>query len=189
VGFVAAIDPGIRSPGAALFLDAVLVAAARISIPKTLHEGELGLRAHGVGAIIAAWLDGARRKLYDEFTPMLGMVDVVYEWPQIYRASRSKGRPGDLLKTLATGAAAVAHMSCVADVHTPTPHDWAGNTKKATTGDPWVSERARMVARRLSAEERALVPASHDAIDAVALGLWRVGRFDAIRVNYGATPG
>lgn len=179
---VVAIDPGIRSPGAAIFVNGLVVAAARIKVPAKLHKGELGWRANQVGDLIAHWVK--------DRPPLGECFDVIYEWPQIYRATRSKGSPNDLLKTLATGAAAVAALGWLArSVTTPTPHDWAANTKKATEGDPWDSERARMVARRLSPMERALVPDSHDAIDAVALGLWKVGRFGAIRVNFGATPG
>lgn len=182
---ILAIDPGIRSPGAALFVDGELAAATRIKVPSKLHKGELGERANAVGLLIAAWQHDTYSAL-----GLCAYMDVVYEWPQIYRASKSKGSPNDLLKTLATGAAAVAKLGGLArTVTTPTPHDWAGNTKKATKGDPWDSERARMVARRLTPAERALVPDSHDAIDAVALGLWKAKRFEPIRVNFGATPG
>lgn len=184
---ILAIDPGIRSPGAALLRRGVVVAAARIRIPRSLHSGELGHRAHEVGRLIMEWA-GAIEASGPDLS--LRDVDVVYEWPQIYRASRSKGNPNDLLKTLATGAAACAMLAgLVGSVTTPTPAEWAGQTKKATEGDPWDSQRASMVARRLSPAERALVPDSHDAIDAVALGLWKAGRFEPIRVNAGATPG
>lgn len=185
MAIVVAIDPGIRSPGAAILVDGLVVAAARIKVPKELHAGELGHRAREVGKLIAAQVREWTKQSWG-----FQLCDLVYEWPQIYRATKSKGNPNDLLKTLATGAAAASELgSIVRSVQTPLPADWAGQTKKATKGDPWDSERGRMVARRLSAAERAVVPSSHDAIDAVALGLWKVGRFAAIRVNFGAAPG
>lgn len=174
-----AIDPGIRSPGAAVFVDAVLIAATRIKVPAAVHKRNLGDRVGIVARLINGW--------FQTLIPV-GELELVYEWPQIYRASRSKGDPNSLLKTLAVGAAASA-LVCADRVFTPTPHEWAKNTSKATTGDPWNSPRAKMVARRLSEAELACVPNSHDAIDAVALGLWKVDRFDAICVYPGASPG
>lgn len=183
---IIAIDPGIRSPGAAFLVEGIVVAAARIKVPRGLHECKSnGHRAREVGKLIAE-----QCRAWAKQTWGFRLCDVVYEWPQIYRATKSKGNPNDLLKTLATGASAVAELGgIVRSVTSPTPGEWAGQTKKATKGDPWDSERGRMVARRLSPNERAVVPDSHDAIDAVALGLWKAGRFDAIRVNFGATPG
>lgn len=175
-----AIDPGIRSPGAAVFVDAMLIAATRIKVPSKVHKlDRVGDRVWIVAKLINDWF----QTLYP-----VGEIELVYEWPQIYRASRSKGDPNSLLKTLAVGAAASALVR--ADrVFTPTPHEWARNTSKATSGDPWDSPRAKMVDRRLSAAERAHVPSSHDAIDAVALGLWKVDRFEPICVYPGASPG
>lgn len=174
-----AIDPGIRSPGAAVFVDETLIAATRIKVPAAVHKQNLGDRVCIVARLINGWF----QTLYP-----VGEIELVYEWPQIYRASRSKGDPNALLKTLAIGAAASALVR--ADrVFTPTPHDWARNTSKATSGDPWNSPRAKMVDRRLSAAERAHVPSSHDAIDAVAIGLWQIGRFEPLCVFPGASPG
>lgn len=176
---VFAIDPGIRSPGAAVFVDRQLIAATRIKVPAAVHEWELGDRVVGVATLIIEWY----RMLYP-----IGASELVYEWPRIYRASRSKGDPNDLLKTLAIGVA-VSTLVKADRVFTPEPATWAGQTKKATKGDPWKSQRAQMIARRLSAAEKALVPKSHDAIDAVGIGLWRVGRFEPVCVYPGATPG
>jgi hypothetical protein len=112
--------------------------------------------------------------------------ELVVEWPQWYATGKTKGDPNDLayLAGIATGLA-VAFPG--AAVRSPVPRTWIGGLPKATSGDPWASPRGARVASRLSDAERALVPDSHDAIDAVGLGLWACGRFDRRRVYSGAT--
>ena len=180
---VLAIDPGIRSPGAALFADRQLVAATRIKVPAAVHVRALGDRVMTVAKLINGWYQALCWSKGGGITH-----ELVYEWPQIYRTSRSKGDPNALLKTLAVGVAASALVMADRN-YTPNPDEWAGQTKKSTTGDPWESQRGQMIARRLTDAEKALVPRSHDALDAVGLGLWRVGRFEPIRVYPGASPG
>lgn len=169
---VLAVDPSIASPGAALFRDRVLVVAIRSTLPSIPDEGR-GARVERVA-----------RRLY---TAPPGGVDVlVYEWPQVYRASKAKGDPNDLIALAAVGAA-LAGMLCPRVIVTPTPAEWTGGLPKVTKGDPWRSPRGRRIASRLSPAERALVPDSHDAIDSVGLGLWYLGRLDPVRVFPGAT--
>lgn len=191
---ILAIDPGIRSPGVAVIRNGVLVAAARIMVPAKLSKLGDGERVAAVAALIHGW----RSASYNDRAECVGHLGthdtVIYEWPQIYRATRSKGNPNDLLKTLAVGAAAAAlythRPGPQVRILTPTPAEWTHGTSKDTKSKtPWETERGRYISRRLSAAERAVVPAQHDAIDAVGLALFAAGRMEPIRVNAGATSG
>ena len=173
---IVAVDPSVRSPGVAVIERGELVGAARL--PFSAKIDERGERARQVAALIAAWV--RPRTLGG------GVSLVVYEWPQIYRASKSKGDPNDLIALAAVGAGVAAFLAAD-EIRTPTPHEWIGNLPKATKGDPWKSPRAMRIASRLSPAERARVPDSHDAIDAVGLALWAAGRLTARRVLPGAT--
>jgi hypothetical protein len=98
---------------------------------------------------------------------------LVIEWPQIYVRARSKGDPNDLLLVagVAAGVVASVRAGCV---FMPKPADWKGQVPKEI-------HNARAM-KRLSPAEAALVapagPASklNNAIDAVGLGLWALGR-------------
>lgn len=162
-----AVDPSLRSAGVAVFGEAAgdLRFAARVTLPYS--AAECGARAENMAHKIKTTIPMALRPLVDV---------VVYEWPQIYTRSKSKGDPNDLIALAAIGAAFTAMMNAPI-VKTPTPAEWAGQLPKTTKGDPWASPRAARVAARLTPAERVLVPDSHDAIDAVALGLWALGRF------------
>jgi hypothetical protein len=113
-----------------------------------------------------------------------GVEQVVIEWPQIYRASKSKGDPNDLPGLAGVGMAIAARLDV--EVVSYLPRQWAGGTRKAETGDPLDSPRGRLVWRCLSPDERGRVVPSHDAIDAVGLGLHHLGRLQR-RVYPGAT--
>jgi hypothetical protein len=67
----------------------------------------------------------------------------------------------------------------------PTPREWTKGSKalKKNSSEIWSHQRGIMIARRLSEVERELVPDKHDALDAVGLGLFGLGRLAAIRVN------
>lgn len=95
-------------------------------------------------------------------------VDVlVIEIPQIYRASKSRGDPNDLIKVAVLAGKIIGRINAphTVEVH---PATWKGQVPKNV-------HNARVLAR-LSPEERAKVPAVHDAIDAVGLGLWFLKR-------------
>lgn len=178
---ILAIDPSIRSLGVAFFYQRRLVVAGTVRC-KAEKGVSNGRRAVDMASAVIVWLD----ELGVDFSA--NPPELVYEWPQIYAARKSKGNPNGLIKTVSP-ALVLSGMLATSKITTPTPAEWAGQTKKTTAGDPWASQRGNMVARRLHEAERLLVPDSHDAIDAVGLGLWACGRFERRRVNYGATPG
>lgn len=166
-----AVDPSVRSPGVALFEGGALVAAARL----TVKHGDVcdGRRWYEAASAIRSWADERRS---------FGGLDIVFERPQIYRAAKSKGDPNDLIGLAGVAMAVVGlYGSILASVSSPTPAEWIGQLPKATKGSAKESPRAKRILSRLSPEELKLVPDQHDAIDAVGLGLWRLGRLEPVR--------
>lgn len=182
-GDLVALDPSLVSPGIALFRGGSLYAAKRIRISVDAFPGA---RALHVAHEVCAWLHacGAAPRW------------LVYEWPQVYRAAKSKGDPNDLIGLAAVGGSLAGALAIAAGarneslgVYSPTPAEWIGQLPKTTRGDATLSPRAGLILRSLSVAERAEVPAQHDAIDAVGLGLWALGRLNITRVFHGASPG
>lgn len=163
-----ALDPGIRYPACAIFVDGKLVSASRVKLPGKLAKLPMGARVREVSLLIEAWVSGQG---YDRET----IEHVVFECPQVYRAGRSKGDPNDLIPLALVGGY-VAGIYVHATVTNPLPREWIGQLPKSTKGDPWASARGELVARRLDATERAAVVPSHDAIDAVGIGLFHLDR-------------
>lgn len=172
-----ALDPSVRSPGMAIFRDAVLIFAGRLSLKKTAQNIGDGERWDCVAEAIVSWAND-----HDCIHPDT----IVYERPQIYTAAKSKGDPNDLIGLAAVGAATVArfrgHRFTKPAVLTPTPAEWCGQLPKATRGSAKVSPRAQRILSRLSPLELQRVPDQHDALDAIGLGLHALGRLGVRRV-------
>lgn len=174
-----AVDCSLNTPGAALFVDRVLVRAARVRAPKALSSEPIAARCASVARAILRWrVDVGQGS---------GVVldELVVEWPQIYRAAKSKGDPNDLIGIAGVAAALAALCGC--PTRSPTPAEWIGQVPKATSGDPWSSPRGARVRARLMGNEIACIEVNHDAIDAVGLGLWALGRFERVRKFPGST--
>jgi hypothetical protein len=188
---ILAVDPGLRHPAASLFRHGRLLAASRVPVPSAWHKLDVAERCRLIGAAIQDWacengldmdamVEAYRLAQGGDFTRARalrdnrGVVQVVFERPQIYRAGRSKGDPNDLPPLFGVGAAISARL----DVETVsyTPAQWIGQMPKATTGDPLKSPRGRVVWCSLAKDERDRVDLSHDAVDAVGLGLHHLGR-------------
>ena len=174
-----AIDPSVRSPGAAIFRDGVLIFAGKVKVAKLAFDSE-GERWQQVVEAIVTWATEHDCRLPTKIT---------YERPQIYTAAKSKGDPNDLIALAAIGAGVVAWYCSDRilpkdfSIVTPTPAQWAGQIPKATKGDAMTSPRAQRILSRLTEAEIARMPNQHDAIDAVGLGLHALGRL-GIRRNY-----
>jgi hypothetical protein len=182
---VLSLDPSVVSPGAALWVvregQSKLLGAARVPILEqtTISEAERWLH---VADSVLAWVSGLAQILMIE--RQLRIATFVFERPQIYREAKSKGDHNQLIGLAAVGVALAARLQVTSPalvVLSPTPAEWSGQLPKTTRGDPWKSPRGQRVAGRLSPDELRLVPAQHDAIDAVGLGLWALGRFDRQR--------
>lgn len=178
-----AIDPGLRYPAAALFVDGVLKIASRVKVPGANHKVELGQRTLNVAKLIHVWAQKACVMYVEPLT--LNPDELIIEWPRCYR--RMKGDPADLFPLAGVGMA-LAGMLMV-PVSAPTAPEWIGNLPKTTSGNPLDSIRAQRIWSKLSEAERATVVLSHDSLDACGLGLFRLGRLESHRSFIGASPG
>lgn len=189
-----ALDPGMNSPGAAVFDEyhGVLVQAGRVRIPSGFADLPDGARWLAVAREIVEWSRGCK------FT-----VDrVVFEKPQWYQRAKSKGDPNQLAGVAGVAANVTGLLGSVVavEVFSPTPAEWIGQLSKVCPvckgrkstmsvkrkrvpvicgechGSAWETPRGRRIRSRLTPAELALVPDQNDAIDAVGIGLWRLGR-------------
>ncbi len=162
-----AVDPGLNNPAAALFLGGRLVQASRVKSDPSWKHYNVGERCRLVGENIFHWAINAGLPLSDDTWLSI-------EWPQVYRASRSKGDPNDLLPLV--GVAMCVAGRARLQVLTYTPAEWIGQCPKVTTGDPLASPRGALIWRHLDTNERASATVSHDSLDAIGLGLFTLGR-------------
>lgn len=174
-----AIDPGLNACGWALFNKGELLSCGVIR--NTAKDGTPLTRA----LTIAAYVGGNMRASVDE---------IVFEWPQIYRATKSKGDPNDLLGLAALCGALAERLSVsssgirfVNRVRSYKPAEWAGQLPKTTRGKASLSPRAKRITDALNELERGRLIDQHDTLDAVGIGLFDLGRLKPKRVFPGAT--
>lgn len=180
-----ALDPGKNSPGAAIFGASGLVDAARIRVPAGYADFPEGARWLQVALLITAW------------TSTYTIDAVIFERPQWYARSKSKGDPNQLAGIAGVAANVTGILSVYRriEVFSPVPSEWIGqlpktcpvckaNKKKCPEcrGSAWETPRGRRIRSRLSPAELALVPDQNDAIDAVGLGLWKQKRLEKVSV-------
>ncbi len=186
-----AVDPGTNSPGMALFDDNnVLLKAERFDLSEFagLPDGQRWLKC---GRILGGWV------LRECAIHKPELLHVVFERPQWYARGKSKGDPNQLAGIAGVAANLTGFLSVYGpiDVMSPTPAEWIGqlpktcktcgaNKKKclACKGSAWNTLRGRYIGARLSEREHALVPDQNDAIDAVGIGLFALGRLKPKRV-------
>lgn len=183
-GELLSLDPSIRRSGVALFRDGELVATSVIKMNGT---GGIGQRCLDMSHSIVDWVAGLNAR------PRV----IAIEWPQIYRGTKSKGDPNDLpgLAGVAMAVAGVLSIALAArqeklDVLSYTPAEWTGQLPKSTTSDGVkFSPRAKRIASHLTDAELLVWDStrSHDAVDAIGIGLHALGRMDPVRVFPGAT--
>jgi hypothetical protein len=175
---VLAVDPSIRSSGVAVFRFGRLAASTVIKLRAT--DDSVIVRCLDMADTIAGWSACVAERVL-----------LVVEWPQWYRAAKSKGDPNDLAG-LAGVSGALAGILAMRlgglEAHGYTPAQWAGQLPKSkTVRGAKTSPRAVRILSRLSPDERACVDErSHDAIDAIGLGLYHLGRLEPRRVYPGA---
>lgn len=102
--------------------------------------------------------------------------EFVIEVPQVYRERAWKGDPNDLIDVAVTvGRIAGVAAKFERPQTLVRPHAWKGNAPKAIVG-------ARILAKLLTHEAKILhdlkLPRAkaHNAVDAIGIGLWRLGR-------------
>jgi hypothetical protein len=167
-----AVDPGINSPGVALFRDGLLIAAAHLSIPASVSMTH-GQRALAAASIIVTWVTKYSAKVST----------VAYEWPQVY--PRSRVDPNDLIAMAAVDGAVSCALAVFAEsrgerieIRTYLPSEWTGQLSKDTRkGKYWASPRGVRIWSRLNDAERMIAQSlNHDAADAVGIGLHALAR-------------
>ena len=154
-----AVDPGVRCTGWALFsAEGVLVSCGAVKSPKGQPVAE-------VAGLVS-------ERLFGGCAPL----PVVVELPQVYRSSRSKGDPNDLV-AVATIAGAVAAQADRA-VYV-SPHQWKGSVPKAAQLSRYIVHRRNEKAlddAGCAAYRSGLAPWAaslrHNIADAVGIGLY-----------------
>ena len=202
-GDLLAMDPGVRSPGLALFRHGVLVACTRLKVPDSyaeLPEAERWIRVADLGADWwQAQQDGVKRTVRT----------LIYERPQWYSETRgkSKGDPNKLAHVLGVGQS-LSVMFAMHNSHegsrqpellSPTPAEWTGQVPKTDRAgklpkDPRKSPRHARVWAALAPGEKAIClhrgedgaltdtllrDVNNDAFDGIGLGLFALGRYKA----------
>lgn len=191
-GDLLALDPSVNSVGVALYRFGVLIANARLKMPKEWGDLPPGDRCLRVSQRILSWYD-------EQDAADQTIRTVVYEWPQIYVDTKSKGDQNSLLGLVAVGQGVVAfvvarnlmHSVRPPEVVTPTPAEWTGQLPKTSPGgrkpkSAFESPRGARVKGKLQPGELAVVEDQHDAVDGLGLGLWALGRYTHHRVFAGA---
>jgi len=181
------LDPGIRGCGVGLFDvgSRSLVCASYVKSYRTTDE-PLPERVRGMA--LAVKLHASR---------VGHVVQIIYEWPQVYQGSKQTGDPNDLTP-LAGVDAAIAAFFPEAALCGYDPRGWKGQVNS--------NETARRILRRLSPAERATFEdldaleaklewcervgkeiketgcKQHNTCDGVGIGLKFFGRFERERV-------
>jgi hypothetical protein len=190
-----AVDPSIVKPGIALFVRRELRAVAKVKIPA-VHE-----RAGRAAIASYALLDWYSARVAEGLLAGCdgSFIELAVEWPRVlpYGAAGATGQPNDLF-----GLAGVCAGFAVAlrphRVHSYLPDEWcklgkvSPERKRAKLGpidsEAFTSPKGARIMSRLTPAERALVPQSHDAVDAVGIGLHALGRLAPVKVYPGAVP-
>lgn len=182
-----ALDPSITSCGVALFRAGRLCSATTIKQAKGAATNSALTRCLDMSEIAAAWA-------LDLIAWDAHALDLCAEWPVIYAPGKgkpapSKGLPG--LSGVATGVAALmarAHPTLTTSCYTP--REWTQGTKKEGPNGKLSSWRKSTRYHRIDKRMQGMVEFSiwqaqvktHDAMDAVGIGLYHLGRFDPVRV-------
>lgn len=193
LGEFVAVDPAIRSAGIALYRGGNLVSASAVKLASDTDEN-IAARCLEMAESLARWV------VRHQATPRA----LVFEWPQIYRVAKSKGNPNDLVPLAGVGMAlagilamGVASRNVTLEVVSNlevvafTAGEWTPAAGKKETRVSKVADamRTKRIMRRLTDDERAAIEGikSHDALDAVAIGLHALGRLEPERVYPGAS--
>lgn len=186
LGEFVAVDPSIRCAGIAAFRGGKLLAASAVKA-STDTAAPMAERCFEMAQALARWI------VRYEVAPRV----LILEWPQIYTVSKSKGDPNDLIGLAGVGMAlagivgmGVAARDLVLQVTSYTPAEWAGQLPKSTKVSGFAaSPRTKRIRSRLDAAELAAIAevASHDAFDAIGIGLHALGRLDPVRIFPGAS--
>ncbi len=170
------LDPGIRGVGVAFFQDKLLVLASYVRNPSKHGNGPAECLT--MAQAVVAWVN------------KLGVVDdLVVEWPRIYtvgKQSDGEGNwrdPNDLLPLVGVDCAVAALLPNLKEITRLYPDNWKAQNKKSVTSSRGLA--------RLSEDEKLRVEdageLTHNLLDALVIGLYKLGRYERVRVFPGAT--
>ena len=163
MGPIVSIDPGIHGCGLAVFAQSTLLGAEYVS--------GIGCQMHPLLEIV----DGIERSL-NSIMNQIGTIDtIVIETPQVYQTAHQKGDQRDLvdLAIVVGGILAVSRSTANAALLVR-PAEWKGQLPKDVS--------AKRVISILGEDERSAIelPTAsrlyHNVLDAIGIGLWRLGR-------------
>ena len=177
-----AVDPSIKSSGVALFVGGVLIAASVRKLPDSMRVDTL-TDCREMARRIFEWSNGRSVNI-----PRAN--EIACEWPQIYRETKSKGSPNNLLGLSAICCGVAMLLPARSKVAGYLPREWSGGIPKATKGDAKKSPRAYRIGSRLTLPGEVGIwdrTKGHDAIDAIGIGLYHLGRLKPVRVYPGAS--
>ena len=171
-----AVDPGWNL-GWALFDNGTLYSCGLVSPKSDPSEGTF-CRAHVVASHVFCCA----------LPPTKTPIDLVIEYPQVYRQGQLKGDPNDLLPLVAIGQAVAQKLAYELDdftildrIKAPHPHDWKGSVPKDIM--------QKRIERALSTAEVQTALAGmpkartkqHNVWDAIGIGLWALDRLNPKR--------
>lgn len=184
----AALDPGVRGCGVALYDWGELVACGYVPNPAEWEgDAQLGALVE-MGVAVDVWVEehwpeATRTELSDPWS-------VVFEWPQVYTAGKLRGDPNDLLPLAGIGMWLWGRRGLDPGHARYRPAEWKGQLptggKRGAADVVEARVRGRLGAEELRVLEAGLLNVArslrHNVVDAVGIGLHHLGRFERRRV-------
>ncbi len=177
-GDLIGLDPGIQSPGIAIFRNETLYASGVLKL-GTMPGNHAAKCMYAANAIVT-WLVNQQAR----------PTRVAYEWPQIYNTD-TPAKANAVLYMCGVDLSVTAMLTIdgysqgrAIEALSYLPAEIWNSLPKSKTGDAFESPRGRRIASRLSQTERTLAVNQHDAIDAIGIGLHALGRLGIRRAPY-----
>lgn len=183
--YLLAIDPSLNSAGAALFKAGVLISAN--TLKSSAYDRKVKdemVRCVRIANSIVYWIQECHHRTRG--CPL----QVACEWPQVYTSDKSEIPPKAVIPMAGVSAAILALLWTEDKTKTSKcylPGDWVQGTKKKDSKNIYKTSRAIRIISRLSPEEKVVFDRealTHDAIDAVGIGLHHLGRLKQRRAYH-----
>lgn len=164
---VLAIDPGLRGCGVAVYLDGTLEHAWYTENPERVLDGPAAWEIMSCAVFLAV-----DRIVVPLGTPTPEFDVGVFEVPQVYRLSRQKGDPNDLISLAGVVGSVSASMPCFKRIGVH-PAQWKGQVPKAIHHKRIVSSLSANEKKSIQLPSKSL---QHNVWDAIGLAQWWVQR-------------
>jgi hypothetical protein len=178
LGDLIALDPSIKSVGVAHFRAGTLAGVKRIRCNPEPDETS-GQRCLRMSQKVLSWV------VDQDIVPR----ELVSEWPQIYGVGVSEADPGTIVPMAGVVGCVSGMLFAVAAQHdvgfecvTYLPREW----KQGNRDKPAI--KADVITRLSPTELEYMPDGVTDEWDAVGIGLFRLGRFNPVRLFHGSKP-